>query len=293
MTNKPSEFLDFLYGLGWIVNPKTHPGFAGKLRPLKTEDSARPVGTSAQIPSRPFPYYSDAMTELAFVVPTLRPSAGDSSASLRSAESSDSSQDVSGYYSFLPSAQGPASGPGAVAPPTTATPLLTQSSVPLPSQSSTPSGQESPLGSGPTPKTNNSMYINIDAFPSKDPVGSGVTESTAVAEGFSTYPLSRGKKYSRADPPMQGAPQGGSETPRRKWVVPQDGAAMVVWLERFEDHLSFPTEVLSGMLHGGSLSGLGSHKVTQGSMRKSLPIIFIHMLSSGLYQIITCNSGGR
>lgn len=272
MNNKPPEFLEFLRGLGWIVNPKTHPGFSGRLRPTKTEDSARPVGISAQIPPRPFPYYTDGMTELAFVVPTLRPSAGDSSASLRSVESSDSSQDVS----------------------------MTSTMVPLPSQTThLPSshghahvgvGQQNPSsGSGgqDSPSARNaSMYMNIDSFTSKESAGSGVSESSAIAEGYSTYPgLAHSKKHSRLEPP-------GAETPRRRFVVPQDCAAIVVWLEKFEDHSSFPTEVLSGLLHGGSLSGFGSHKVPQGT-RKSLPIIFIHMMSSGLYQILTSNSGGR
>lgn len=259
------------------MNPKTHPGFAGKLRPSKTEDSARPVGVSAQIPHRPFPYYTDAMTELAFVVPTLRPSAGDSSASLRSVESSDSSQDVSTSFSLQSQAS---------AQPQPSPALTTQMSQPvhLSLSSQTPqntnSGQNSPSGS----TKNNSMYINIDALHNpKDSVGSGVSESVATAEGYSTYPgLSRAKKQGKVEP--------GSETPRKRWVVPQDGAAIVVWLEKFEDHLSFPTEVLSGLLHGTSFSG--SHKITQ-SMKKFLPIIFIHMMSSGLYQIVTNNSGGR
>ena len=229
-------------------------------------------------------------------MPTLRPSASDSSASLRSVESSDSSQDVSnlsyigGPPSQTPSAlQFPTSASTLAAPPATFTSQMSQPVAPLP-QISTPtsaSGQHSPL----VTKTSGQMYMNIDEFPSKDATGS-VTESQATAEGYSTYPLARGvKKFSRTDlPSAQGST--GSDTPRRKWVVPQDGAALVVWLEKFEDHMSFPTEVLSGLLHGGSLSGLGSHKFTQSS-RKSLPVIFIHMLSSGLYQIVTNNSAGR
>ena len=271
LSNKPSEFLEFLHGLGWIVNPRTHPGFAGKIRPSKTEDSARPVGFSAQIPSRPFPYYTDTMTELAFIVPTLRPSASDSSASLRSVDSSDSSQDVSGSFSVPAQAQ---------LQPTT---LMTQASQPalFPSQ---------PHPSGPQEHTTpSSMYINIDTF-TKDNVGSGVSESNAIAEGFSTYPgvVARAKKHSKTE---IHAPAG-SETPRRRWALPQDGAAMVVWLEKLDDRANFPTEGLSQLLHGVSLSGLGSHKVSHNA-KKSLPVIFIHRMSSGLYQIVADNSGGR
>lgn len=93
MSNKPPEFIEFLEGLGWIVNPVTHPGFAGKVRQVRSnEEPSRPVGISAQIPLRPFPYFADAMYEIAFVVPSLKPSCSDSAASLRSAESSDSGQ---------------------------------------------------------------------------------------------------------------------------------------------------------------------------------------------------------
>lgn len=67
---------------------------------------------------------------------------------------------------------------------------------------------------------------------------------------------------------------------------------MVVWLEKLEDRLNFPSDVLTRLLHGASFSGLGSHKVSQ-NVKKSLPVIFIHKMSSGLYQIVTDNSGGR
>lgn len=240
------------------------------MRPSKTEDSARPVGLSAQIPSRPFPYYTDAMTELAFVVPTLRPSAGDSSASLRSVESSDSGQDVSALYS-----------------------VQTQSTVQLQPpllghQVSQPTLASSHL---PAPQQD-SMYVNIDSFAPRDPVnvGSGVSESTAIAEGYSTYPgNSRVKKHpSRSE--IHGTT--GSDTPKRRWALPQDGAAVVVWLEKLDDRLNFPVEVLSRLLHGVSPSGLGSHKIAHNT-KKSLPVIFIHKMSSGLYQIGTDNSGGR
>lgn len=268
-----------MHGLGWVVNPRTHPGFAGKLRPYKTEDSGRPVGLSAQIPSRPFPYYTDAITELAFIMPTLRPSAGDSAASLRSVESSDSSQDVStgGMQLLTPAAVGPGL-------------LQTQVSQPVPLHHHHHHHQPGPTELlSATTKHESTTYMNIEAFPAKDSVGSGVSESSVIAEGFATYPgLSRAKKTSRAEAPA------GSDTPRRRWAVPpQDCAAMVVWLEKLDDCCGFPTEVLSKMLHATSFSGFGgSHKVTHHA-KKCLPVIFIHRMSSGLYQISTNNSGGR
>lgn len=288
--------------MGWIVNPKTHPGFTGKLRPSKTEDSGRPVGISAQIPQRPFPYYTDAITELAFVMPTLRPSAGDSSASLRSVESSDSGQDVSSF-SFNASATMAAATnqPQQLLTPSATSQLTTrQTSVPTP-QSITHSTDPAPQTTEhhtPTPSTPSSgknMYMNIDAFSPKDPT---VSESTVVSEGYPTYPgpSTRTKKTTRAVEsflaPMSGG--GGGDTPRRRGAVPQDVAALVVWLEKFEDHTNFPTEVLSRILHGSSLSpgSGGSHRITINS-KKSLPVVFIHKMASGLYQIATHNSEGK
>ncbi len=243
------------------------------------------------------------MTELAFVMPTLRPSAGDSSASLRSVESSDSGQDISSLSVSLSSSSQMPGTPSQqqLVPP--ASQLTTrQLSQPTPQitthlDPAQPTVDHTPNPSGAATGKNNSMYMNIDAFPSgKNPT---VSESTAVAEGYPTYPgpsSSRSKKVSRAvdaflAPTLGG---GGGETPRRRGVVPQDGAAIVVWLEKFEDHTHFPAEVLSRLLHGTSLApGLGgSHKISTNA-KKSLPIIFIHKMASGLYQIATHNSEGR
>lgn len=81
-------------------------------------------------------------------------------------------------------------------------------------------------------------------------------------------------------------PSDGSDTPRRRTALPQDCAVVVVWLEKFEDHVNFPLESLSGVLHGtSSYSGFGSHKLSAAT-KKTLPAVFIHKLSSGLYQTV-------
>ena len=265
---------------------------------MRTEDSARPVGISAQIPLRPFPYYADAMTELAFVLPTLRPSAGDSSASLRSVESSDSGQDVS--FSLPPTNQASAvPTPQQLVPPTTPQ-SHTSRQMSQPPPTTTPTSAvapptDHPPSPSPASGTHKNDYMNIDAFPSsKKEVTVG--ESSVVAEGYTTYPgpSSRTKKTSRITESFLAPTGGGGETPRRRGVVPQDGAAIVVWLEKFEDHTHFPAEVLSRLLHGASLTpGLGgSHKFSTNA-KKSLPIIFIHRMASGLYQIATHSTEGK
>ena len=251
MSNKSSEFAEFLQGLGWIVEPVNHPGFAGKIRPSKSEDASRLVGISAQIPLRAFPYYADVMNEVAFIVPTLKPSSSDSATSLRSAESSDSGQDVT-------------------------------ASLAAQTQGQT---QQQALGDS------HGTFMQ----PLKERQGSGVSESTATAQIDSTgeKPIPAGvaagihplrTKFSGSKSELIA-----SDTPRRRLAMPQDCAAMVVWLEKFEDHTSFPLEVLSGTLHGGTFVGFGSHK----SSKKVLPTIFIHLLSSGLYQITIKNPSGR
>lgn len=182
------------------------------------------------------------MTEVAFIVPTLKPSSSDSSTSLRSAESSDSGQDVS---SFVTTTAAQAQGGGA-------------EGVPL-------------HGSLP-------MHYSMQAL--REPQGSGVSESSIQAgetDKFTTIPM-RGKLGSRTEIMS-------TETPRRRLPVPQDCAVMVVWLEKFEDHVNFPLETMSSILHGGSFMAFGgSHK---SSLKRSLPVVFIHMLSTGLYQIAT------
>ena len=88
---------------------------------------------------------------------------------------------------------------------------------------------------------------------------------------------------------LRAVDSGGGDTPRRRAAVPQDCAAIVVWLEKFEDHVNFPLETLSSILHSNSStpsSGFGSHKGST-TTKKTLPAVFIHKLSSGLYQTVT------
>ena len=171
LSNKPPEFIEFLEGLGWIVNPVTHPGFAGKVRGVRSnEEPGRPVGISAQIPLRPFPYFADAIYEIAFVVPQLKPSGSDSAASLRSAESSDSGQGDSAslYEQQQSSLHHP---PGNV-----------------------------PVGETPHSSSSSSSHlypsqISLPLF-QKELQGSGVCESTAQAETekSATLPIGVGPK---------------------------------------------------------------------------------------------------
>ena len=246
LNNKPAEFIEFLHGLGWIVDPLSHPGFAGKIRQSRSNDELnRPISLSAQIPLRPFPYYSNVMIEVAFVMPTLKPSSSDSAASLRSAESSDSGQEL-------------ASLPG-------------QTQLTFQQQA----GESQQQPAAPLP-SHPSMIL-------KEPQGSGVSESSVQAESGQHPAPPRMKKYgSKTEIAMA------VDTPRRRTAIPQDCAALVVWLEKFEDHWNFPLETMSGILHGGSFTGFGSHKASPVT-KKALPVIFIHMLSSGLYQIVAKN----
>ncbi len=207
------------------MDPVSHPGFSGRIREAKSSDQSRPIGLSAQIPLRPFPYYADAISEVAFIMPTLKPSTpSDSALSIRSTESSDSGQETTSLSSH----------PGD----------LVSSMQP----------------------------------PMKDTRGSGVSESAVIAEGSAMTSRRHSSK-----PEIVGL-----DTPRSKrGAVPQDCAAIVVWLEKFEDHLKFPLETMSGVLHCGGMTG------SQKCVKKGLPVVFIHMLSSGLFQIVTRNPNSR
>ena len=213
------------------MNPVRHPGFSGRLRPESADDGQKSVGACAQIPLRPFPYYADTMTEVAFVLPVLKPSSSDSTSSVQSVESSDSTP-----------------------------------------ESSSLQGEGPPHPSFPTPH-----FIPTWSMPSS----SGVQESSVQAvvgesERHSSF-VSRGGKSSAPLPSDSG------ETPKRRASQPQDSAAMVVWLERFEDYEHFPIEALSRVLHHGGPRPL----------RSSLPTVFVHRMSSGMYQIVTRTTATR
>ena len=112
----------------------------------------------------------------------------------------------------------------------------------------------------------------------REPQGSGVSESSIQAGEIDRHGTAIPRGKSRIEVVNV-------ETPRRRMPVPQDCAIIVVWLEKFEDHVNFPLETMSSILHGGSLAAFGgSHKPT---LKRTLPVLFIHMLSSGLYQIAT------
>ena len=80
------------------------------------------------------------------------------------------------------------------------------------------------------------------------------------------------------------------ETPARRRIHrPQDCAVIVAWLERFEDRLEFPIAELTASLHSpiSISSGYHSTLTKRGSDSTTLPVVFIHPLSSGLYRIST------
>ena len=190
----------------------------------------RPVHLSAQIPLKPFPYYADAMNEVAFVLPVLKPSASDSSSSVRSLESSDSGQES----------------------PAVASDPLPPPPISIPTWSS-------PSGSG---VQESSVYAGVGEQ-EKQTAHSKIGVKGCVTSQF-------GKSGTYAD---------STDTPKRRSSVIQDCAAIVVWLEKFEDHLQFPAESLSRMLHKGT-----GRSIKTGT--NILPIVFIHRLASGLYQTV-------
>jgi hypothetical protein len=92
LSDKNEDFEQFLNSLGWVVDPASHFGFKGKLHPISDHGSGdpKPLYIDAQIPFKPFVYFANLNTEVAFVLPTLKQSKSlSSSSSLRSVESSD------------------------------------------------------------------------------------------------------------------------------------------------------------------------------------------------------------
>lgn len=234
--------MNFLHGLGWEVDPVCHPGFSGRLHPA-TVDEGQPVAISGQIPLRPFPYYADATNEVAFVLPIQKPSATDSTSSVRSIESSDSGQESSSLAS------------------TGETQSIPHPLVHFPASISIPTWS-TPSGSG---VQESSVYAGIaEQERQSSPGNKGAKPATGA-----TYQNIRPAPYSTDS----------LETPKRRTTVLQDCAVMVVWLEKFEDHLHYPAEPLSCILHRGRAKSSKSGNCT-------LPTIFIHRLASGLYQTL-------
>jgi len=86
-----------------------------------------------------------------------------------------------------------------------------------------------------------------------------------------------------------------AETPARRRIHrPQDCAVIVAWLERFEDRLEFPIAELTASLHSPMSSSSGYYStLTKRGADSTLPVVFIHPLSSGLYRISTHITSSR
>lgn len=84
------------------------------------------------------------------------------------------------------------------------------------------------------------------------------------------------------------------ETPARRRIHrPQDCAVIVAWLERFEDRLQFPIAELTASLHSPVSASSGYYSLTKRGLDSTLPVVFIHPLSSGLYRISTHLASSR
>ena len=85
-----------------------------------------------------------------------------------------------------------------------------------------------------------------------------------------------------------------SETPARRRIHrPQDCAVIVAWLERFEDRLEFPITELTASLHSPVSTSSGYYSTLTKRGDSTLPVVFIHPLSSGLYRISTHIASSR
>ena len=126
---------------------------------------------------------------------------------------------------------------------------------------------------------------------SMDPTHVNSFSSSKGAATLDSYRTLSGNLASCSRTGMGVAPGEDTETPRLRSTLhceEHDCAAMVVWLENFEDHAHFPLEAMTSILHSPTHMG-----TSKGVGKKILPTIFIHKLSSGLYQIAVRVPSGR
>ena len=199
------------------------------------------------------------------MMPVTRPSGSDSTASIRSGESSDS--DPLGQQSELSYSS-----------------LLAHTSLPTYLLKGGGGGGGGGANSMAAAMMSSANACSESADSGSGGGGGGGGDRGSILSGLRNISTAR-----MTSEHSSSAAASSSDTPRKRSMLPQDCAAVVVWLEKFEDHLNFPLESLSKVLHATSLVGLGSQK----SFKRSLPTIFIHKLSSGLYQIKVKAVSGR
>uniref|UniRef100_A0A8C6L2A7 Ral GTPase-activating protein subunit beta n=1 Tax=Nothobranchius furzeri TaxID=105023 RepID=A0A8C6L2A7_NOTFU len=91
------HFLEFLLSLGWPVDVGRHPGWTGHLDTswsLNSSATPEDTGGSAFNGERKVLYYADALTEIAFVVPSLTESSEESSVHSDSTMEADTNTDL-------------------------------------------------------------------------------------------------------------------------------------------------------------------------------------------------------
>ena len=152
------------------------------------------------------------------------------------------------------------------------------------STTSVHSHESSELGPGPEP-LHGDTFLSGKGVMSPEMVGGG-GGGGGGGECDRTSSSNLGSRFKVGGASMD------AETPRLRGSLQcgdHDCAAMVVWLENFEDHTHFPLEAMTNLLH--SPTHMSSTSKTGG--KKALPTIFIHKLSSGLYQIAVRMPLGR
>ncbi|XP_035983069.1 ral GTPase-activating protein subunit beta isoform X4 [Fundulus heteroclitus] len=103
-----AHFLEFLLSLGWPVDVRHHPGWTGHLdtswslnscfdgTDLQAEEAATPEDTGGSVfnGEKKVLYYADALTEIAFVVPSLTENSEESSVHSDSTVEADTNMDL-------------------------------------------------------------------------------------------------------------------------------------------------------------------------------------------------------
>ncbi|KAI6659313.1 Ral GTPase-activating protein subunit beta isoform X8 [Oopsacas minuta] len=276
------HYYSFLQSLGWPRDPTTHVGFRGKVPQDKS------FITPKLSPERHFLYYTDQMTEIAFVFPEPLETLG-SSGSLMSSDSYES-LNISDIPSSYP--QSSRTPPENISINTDLGSLphsdRDSGKVKTPRRDTYSIDKEDSTSNNSSITTPNYEIPKLNLPMQRQPTPNLTQEMMTSGGEASIYPsLSGHFKVTGVASESELIAVKSTSRKRQK----QHCGTIVVWLECFEDHVNFPLQqiielfVLDTYLTPGGKRRLNTSQNSYDRLTNTPPVIFIYRLQNGLFRI--------